>query len=280
MKLKLPKEFAGRIEIQQHLRALSFAEKIIFWFIDTKYRTCVNLQSWLKKSVNDFDAKPLVVEANILPEDTNRIKVKKALSFVRSKITYTGDIAVWDASDKWQTPKQTWELKTGDCEDGAILLYSILSEAGVPDIQARIVAGDVVGGGHAYYVWLSDEDGLEYPIDWCYWPSRSATMSTPYVQRNEYFYSHLEWFSFNKEQAYKMEEKTMVEKKVDVSSNFSWAGWDWKKWLGGNKEAAKLVISALFALWVPASPEFKVLSGAILKLVLDSFDYWVSAVDN
>ena len=64
-----------------------------------------------------------------------------------------------------------------------------------------------------------------------------------------------------------------------ASENFSWKGWDWKKWLGGNKEAAKLVISALAALWVPTTPELKVLLGAVLKLALDSFDYWVSKVD-
>jgi hypothetical protein len=63
-----------------------------------------------------------------------------------------------------------------------------------------------------------------------------------------------------------------------ISKNFSWKGWDWKKWLSGNKEAAKLFVSALFGLWLPADPALKVVAGSALKLALDSVDYWASKV--
>jgi hypothetical protein len=63
------------------------------------------------------------------------------------------------------------------------------------------------------------------------------------------------------------------------SNNFSFVGWNWKLWLKGNKEAFKLVLSALFGLWIPVTPELKLLSGAVLKLFLDTVDYWVSEVE-
>jgi len=63
-----------------------------------------------------------------------------------------------------------------------------------------------------------------------------------------------------------------------MSKSFSWDGWDWKAWLRGNKEAAKIVISALFGVWVPATPELKLVAGAGLKLVLDLIDFWASPV--
>jgi len=66
---------------------------------------------------------------------------------------------------------------------------------------------------------------------------------------------------------------------MKISTKFSFAGWDWKKWLKGNKEATKLLVSAIFGFWVPGSPEMKVLAGAVLKLVLDTIDFWVSEVE-
>ena len=64
------------------------------------------------------------------------------------------------------------------------------------------------------------------------------------------------------------------------SKNFSLQGWQIGKFLKGNKEAAKLVVAALFGLWMPVSPELKLLSGALSKLILDIIDYWASAVEN
>jgi len=52
-------------------------------------------------------------------------------------------------------------------------------------------------------------------------------------------------------------------------------GWNFREWLRGNKEAAKLVIAALFGFWVPADPAVKGLAAALLKLVLDTIDYAV-----
>jgi len=63
------------------------------------------------------------------------------------------------------------------------------------------------------------------------------------------------------------------------SASFSFAGWDWKLWLKGNKEAAKLVVSALFGLWIPATPELKLVAGTVLKLVLDLIDFYSSKVE-
>ena len=45
-----------------------------------------------------------------------------------------------DGSDVWQTPSQTLSLKTGDCEDFAIVKYAVLTNAGIP---ARVVIGEI-----------------------------------------------------------------------------------------------------------------------------------------
>lgn len=54
---------------------------------------------------------------------------------INREIKYTPD-----STDNWQTPLQTLSLKTGDCEDYAILKYALLTKAGIP---ARLVIGEI-----------------------------------------------------------------------------------------------------------------------------------------
>ena len=65
---------------------------------------------------------------------------------------------------------------------------------------------------------------------------------------------------------------------ANVSNNFSFKGWNVTEFLKGNKEAAKLVVAALFGLWVPMDPALKLVSAAASKLVLDLVDFYASKV--
>jgi predicted transglutaminase-like cysteine proteinase len=206
-KLELSKGLASRKDVQEHLAKMTRLETIIYWIFDWKTRKSSNLKTWVTQVLKYSELTPIISELedkypkfNSYP---NISKVNYALQYVKNKIKYTPDIDSWEVLDKWQTPNETWDLKTGDCEDGALLLYLILSNSGIPDSQLRIVCGDVKAGGHAYLVWRSDENGLEYPLDWCYWYDISVKLSTPYSSRDDYYYGEKEWFSFNKSGVYK-----------------------------------------------------------------------------
>ena len=82
---------------------------------------------------------------------------------------------------------------THQCEDGAILIYILAHLCGIPDYRIQLVAGNVVGGGHCYCV-FTDTNGIEYPIDWCYWYKKSVAMKIPYSMRYEYYSGQKEWF--------------------------------------------------------------------------------------
>jgi len=58
----------------------------------------------------------------------------------------------------------------------------------------------------------------------------------------------------------------------------SFKGWKILSWLKGNKEAAKLFVSAAFGLWIPTDPALKFFAGAALKLALDTIDFYASNV--
>jgi len=53
--------------------------------------------------------------------------INQAVLYVLKNIKYQFDLAS-GSKDYWQTPEQTYTLKTGDCEDMAILLMYILKD--------------------------------------------------------------------------------------------------------------------------------------------------------
>lgn len=201
--IKLSAKLAQKVtytELQMYSRQYGFLEGKIRYWLDRRYSQSVDLQEWLNSNaplVPNEAVELMFKEYPNIQEWSDKKRIKSVLEFVHKYIVYTKDSATWEVSEKWQTPLETWTLKKGDCEDGAILIYSLLKYIDITDNRIRIVAGDVVGGGHCYLVWLSNEDGLEYVVDWCYWYNVSIKMSTPYHEIGNYFNGTKEWFSFN-----------------------------------------------------------------------------------
>jgi predicted transglutaminase-like cysteine proteinase len=72
--------------------------------------------------------------------------------WVSTQITYEYDSDVYGVSDYWQLPVETLEKGTGDCEDVAILLCSMLRASGVSENNVFVAVGCVPGvnSAHAY----------------------------------------------------------------------------------------------------------------------------------
>ena len=65
----------------------------------------------------------------------NNLKTPTDISdWLLQNITYTYDKEIHNKYDYWQTPIETVELKTGDCEDYAILSGELLKEIGVKSV--------------------------------------------------------------------------------------------------------------------------------------------------
>ena len=88
-----------------------------------------------------------------LPEVVPRFTTpEEVMEFVYENVEYAND-----SMDEWQTPKETMELGTGDCEDYAILMISILEEMDIESFMVVIKRNDV----HNYHA-LVEVDGLYY----------------------------------------------------------------------------------------------------------------------
>ena len=67
-------------------------------------------------------------------------------------------------SDYWQLPDETEALKTGDCEDKAIWLYSKLLDDGLPNV--RLVIGKENKDSEEFHAWVAwDRGGKIYILD-------------------------------------------------------------------------------------------------------------------
>ena len=82
-----------------------------------------------------------------------------------------------------------------NCEDGSVLLASIMIKNGIKPWKIRVTAGNVVGGGHCFVVYYCEEAKKWVLLDWCYDPNRKPMKDRPdYKDENRYLDI---WFSFN-----------------------------------------------------------------------------------
>jgi hypothetical protein len=75
-----------------------------------------------------------------------------AYYWVSENIRYMHDEQRWGARDYWQLPSTTLKLGTGDCEDQAILLTSLLRALKLPRENVRLVIGPTERG--TYHAWV------------------------------------------------------------------------------------------------------------------------------
>lgn len=186
------------LEVAAGMRKMYGIETAYYYIVDSKFRKSVSVRDWLVKWLDSEIAAEL--DLPVFDGPANDSKAKKCLSWVKQNVKYEGDPATWGMSEYWQLPHETLERGTGDCEDGAILLYALMRKNGFSDDQLFITCGLVDGGGHCYLVYVSSTDAVHYVLDWCYWPVDS--LKVKYGENPNYFFGTKEWFRFNATSAY------------------------------------------------------------------------------
>lgn len=75
---------------------------------------------------------------NIERPECFRDKVAAVHKWVSTNITWADDMTLYNVDDYWATPWETLNIRSGDCEDIAILKYFLMLKSGVPIENLRI----------------------------------------------------------------------------------------------------------------------------------------------
>lgn len=186
-------------ELNEKINKLTYVSEDEKYY-ETKYPTA-NISYKRNEKTGDFD---IDVRKFIQPNDYNLPiitgkdddeKALNSLKWVINNITYTPDKTIIDMNEYWMFPHETYTLKKGDCEDGAILLASIMIKNGIKPWKIRVTAGDVTVGGHAFVVYYSEENKRWILLDWCFWKNIKP-IKDRIDYKDEACYKTI-WFSFN-----------------------------------------------------------------------------------
>jgi len=135
---------------------------------------------------------------------TNDEKAKNSLLWVIANIKYTSDSIQFKIPEMWLFAFETFKLKMGDCEDGAILLANIMLNAGIPYWRIRLNAGDVKDFSHVWVSYLREKDDQWVVLDWCYYPTAQVkSLNKLYKDAENYLTT---WFSWNLKYTFKGEK--------------------------------------------------------------------------
>lgn len=160
----------------------------------------------------DHDPRNLVFDkSHVLQIHADHLKGKdddetawNIFKFVKRRLTYQGDMVTSNAAEFWQNPEATYGLRQGDCEDGAILIMSLMAMAGIPAWKRKVCAGWVQNnqgrkGGHAYAIYFREKYFDWFVLDWCYYPSVAERhWKAGVAHRDHPNYLDI-WFTFNEQ---------------------------------------------------------------------------------
>ena len=177
----------------------------------------VDVKAFIKD--NDAILWHVITQLDLRKESPNETALT-IQNFVCNFLKYKYDDIASECPEFWLFPFEAIQSEIGDCEDGAILIASLLINAGIPSWRVKVCAAQVMAdpvfapsdselGGHAYCIYLADrpesERKLEWLIlDWCYLQDPEVPIDEKPLARDGgqgNAYRNI-WFTFNDEESW------------------------------------------------------------------------------
>jgi hypothetical protein len=152
---------------------------------------------------DDNMVKDVIKELGIkIGSDDHDTKAELIQKWVVDNMRYVYDETQHGFTEFWQFTYETLQLGAGDCEDGAVLMASLLIAAGVPRWRVRVAGGLVKTGqptaptgGHGWCCYLRQSDQKWIVLDWCYLPDMAPIAEKMVFKDNKNYIET--WFSWN-----------------------------------------------------------------------------------
>jgi len=111
------------------------------------------------------------------------------------KFKYISDKIAWNKTEKWQTPQETQDRMTGDCEDASLYWLKLAQLSGIPSYRRKCYCGDTAVGGHCYPCYLTEEGNRWVSMDLTYY-YRVIRVEYRAALQDIDLYGNV-WFTFN-----------------------------------------------------------------------------------
>lgn len=178
-----------------------------------KDRIGVDVRNFI--TANDAMLDNVIKRYNLSSGSPNQI-AHSCQKFVVRFLDYKYDKETSSCSEFWQFPFETLQSEVGDCEDGAILMSSLMIQSGIPAWRVKVAAGEVKSsptaptGGHAYCIYYADRRAMKKDwviMDWCFYEdSRLDPTKKPLARDGGYNNTYKGiWFTFNNEHSWNQE---------------------------------------------------------------------------
>lgn len=153
----------------------NWARTSIEWVVNSKTGKRADIKTTLKCVSTTVEGKmkekALELTSNCVSDDE---KAWVLYTWVKNNVKYVSDKQAHYMEEFWQSPDETWSRKSGDCEDGALLLVKLMELAGIPAFRRKICCGNVLinvsSVGHAYVIYLRESFNDWFVLDWCLLP--------------------------------------------------------------------------------------------------------------
>ena len=110
-----------------------------------------------------------LVKTIVRPSNSSDLKMEKIEKWIIQNIHYKSDIKQFNMMERWTLPMETLQRRSGDCEDGSILLIALAVTAEVPSERLRLYAPiKVPNGWHACVAYQRESDDKWVWMEWAW----------------------------------------------------------------------------------------------------------------
>jgi predicted transglutaminase-like cysteine proteinase len=110
-----------------------------------------------------------LVKKIVSPRESNDRKMHKIEQWVKRNIRYSSDKKEFNMMERWTLPNETLQRRSGDCEDGAVLLIALAATAGIPKDRLRLYAPiKMPHGWHACVAYQRESDDEWVWVEWAF----------------------------------------------------------------------------------------------------------------
>ncbi len=164
---KFIKKFVGTTF--KNISSRGFLMKLYYYIIDSKQRTRMRVDTFLREQVENPDIELWKIAVNIRNEFPNPdLRIVEILKFVYKNVKYSYDSRNFGKVEYWASAIKTWKRKRDDCDGINALIFVLARLSGISPLQLWSAIGDTTVGGHYWLIYFSFKTDKWSAIDGTY----------------------------------------------------------------------------------------------------------------